>query len=602
MTGGLINIASYGSSDLYLTGDPQITFFKLVYRRHTNFSVESIYIDIEDELEFNKESEVNVPIIADAVHKGYLEITIPEITIKRSDVGLKTQQVSLSQINNVLNDYTTVTDFMKLNTQAYRVANEVITAENIDVLTVINIALEQFQDTPVDSINGLNTVNSDIINKFNLLIDSTENLLVKFSSLYVILDGLKTSITNGTTITKDQLINILNNAMDYSIKIQEYFFHKSIETKEKANNDSSENIKFAWVKKLGHVIIDYIDVYIGGEKIDRHYGMWIDIWYELTGNTYQNKTYSNMIGDVPELTNFNKTTKPKYTLFIPLNFWFNRHNGLAIPLISLQYSDLVFNIKLKDISKCCYIERIVDKNNNEVFISLDDIWDDKGYMLDGKLMLDYIFMDHLERKKFAQSSHEYLIDNIQYNNYTNINHHKVQLPLDFRHPCKEIIWIIQKDDINKNNTSFTKTHNTVYSTDTIQTEQTTYSKNPFLKSSLSFNGYSRIDNFCGNYFNCYQTMKHRNAPRPGINVYSFAIFPEEHQPSGTCNFSKIPSIIINFELDKNIFNYKLSEIRPDIVPNSSDDKTLTTSCTIHIFIIAYNILRIIGGFGGVAFS
>jgi hypothetical protein len=599
MTGGLINIASYGGSDLYLTGSPQITFFKLVYRRHTNFSIESIYIDIEDELEFDKESEVIVPVIADAVHKGYLEITIPEITIKRSDVGLKTQQASLSQINNSLDNYTKVTDFMKLNTQAHRIANEIITAENIDVLTVIDIALEQFQDTPVDGSIGLNTVNSDIINKFNSLISSTEGLFVKCSSLYVILDDLKTKITSGTTVTKEQFIEILNRAMDYSIKIQGHFFNESIKTKEKLNDDTSENIKFAWVKRLGHVIIDYIDVYIGGEKIDRHYGLWIDIWYELTGNTYQNKIYSEMIGDVPELTDFNKKTKPKYKLYIPLNFWFNRHNGLAFPLIALQYSDLVFNIKLKDISKCCYIERIVDKNNNEIFISLDDIWDDKGYTLDGKIMLDYIFMEKLERKKFAQSSHEYLIDIVQHNSYNDINHDKIKVPLDFRHPCKELVWVIQKDDVNKNTTSFTKTHHTNYGT---QLGLNNNLNNPFLKSSQSLNGYSRVDNFSGNYFNFYQTMKHRNTPTNGINNYSFALNPEEHQPSGTCNFSKIPSVIMNFELDKNIFNYKLSDVRHDIVADSSDDKILKTSCTIHIFSVAYNILRIIGGFGGVAFS
>lgn len=600
MTGGLINIVSYGSNDLYLTGDPQITFFKIVYRRHTNFSTESVYIDIEEELAFGSESEVSVPPIGDAIHKGYLEVTIPEFVIKKTDVGLTVTQTSTSELDEKLDNYNKILEFMALNTKAYRAAYDNIFADNVNVNIVIDAALEQFRDAPVDGSSNLATVKSTIIDNYTTLISTTDGLKVNLSSettsLHIILDNLRDNIENGLTVSKDELITILDRAIENSIQVQDHFFTETLTHKSELNNLISENVKFAWVKRLGHVMIDYIDVFIGGEKIDRHYGMWIDIWYELTGNTDQSEMYSKMIGDVPELTNFNRTVKPEYKIYLPLNFWFNKHNGLAFPLIALQYSDIVFNIKLKDLSKCCYMERITDTSGNELFVSIGDIWEDSGKHLDGKLMLDYVFMEHSERKKFAQSSHEYLIEVTQHLTYRNITKEKYQASLDFRHPCKEIIWVAQRDATVKNESSFTVSQNVNYGIENPNRI------NPFVTVGLDFNGYSRINNFPGSYFNYYQTMKHRNTPADGINVYSFGLYPEEHQPSGTCNFSKIPSVVMNFELDPKIFKYKLSDVRPDVVQGGSEDIEIITSVTIHIFAISYNILRIIGGFGGLAYS
>jgi hypothetical protein len=119
---------------------------------------------------------------------------------------------------------------------------------------------------------------------------------------------------------------------------------------------------------------------------------------------------------------------------------------------------------------------------------------------------------------------------------------------------------------------------------------------------MSFNGYSRVDKFDGSYFNYFQTMKHRNTPANGINIYSFGFNPEALQPSGSCNFSKIPNTIMNFIMNPDIFTYKLSDIIPGIVPGSADDATSTCTIKIHIFAVSYNILRIIGGFGGMAYS
>lgn len=105
-------------------------------------------------------------------------------------------------------------------------------------------------------------------------------------------------------------------------------------------NTDTERLRVAWTRRLGHCMINYIEVEIGGSRIDRHYGTWFDIWYELTHDFNQERGYRELIGDVPELTHLapvNETAQdvlPEYTMMIPLQFWFNRNTGLALPLIA----------------------------------------------------------------------------------------------------------------------------------------------------------------------------------------------------------------------------------------------------------------------------
>lgn len=600
MAGGLINIVSYGAQDLYLSGDPEITFYKIAYRRHTNFSMESIEIEIEDGLKFGNKTEINIIPIGDAVHKGYLEITLPYVAFKRSDVGLTPNHPTEDELDSALSDYTIIKEFMKINTEAYIAGYENLNVENISTLTIIEHALEQFNDTYVDSDNS--DIRSTKINNYNILLDSTDmssstyKLDKNLSNLNIILNNLRDKIIDGETVTISELTTQLDFAIENSIATQEFFFNQTLVDKNEFEDSSSSYIKFAWVKRIGHAIIDNIDIRIGGESIDKHLGMWIDIWFELTGNHQQLDIYNKMIGDVTELTTFDRTPKPEYKLHIPLNFWFNRFNGLAFPIGSLQYSDFVLHINLKNIEKCCYIERLVDSSDNVLTVNINDLWDDNGLQLTGKLLIDYIFMESNERKKFAQSAHEYLIETVQHNEFKNITKTKTRLNLDFKHPCKELIWVIQRDVYNINDNSYTKTYPTIYSTNKEGTG------NPILTSFLDLNGYSRIEKQEHGYFNYLQSMKHTNTPVDGVNVYSFGLNPEEHQPSGTCNFSIIPGVVLNIIVDSDIFTTKLSDTRPDIIPDSISDINITTTITVHVFCFAYNILRIINGYGGKAYS
>lgn len=113
------------------------------------------------------------------------------------------------------------------------------------------------------------------------------------------------------------------------------------------------NVKFAWVKRVGFALIKSVEVQINEKVICKHYGEWLNLWTELTGKISGNQECGTkeMIGDIPELTNFT-SGKEECTLYIPFQFWFCRNAGSALPLISLKYCDIKINVEFADASKC----------------------------------------------------------------------------------------------------------------------------------------------------------------------------------------------------------------------------------------------------------
>merc|ERR1711990_579347 len=100
---------------------------------------------------------------------------------------------------------------------------------------------------------------------------------------------------------------------------------------------------------------------------------------------------------------------------------------------------------------------------------------------------------------------------------------------------------------------------------------------------LKLNGHDRFSSQSGQYFNCVQTQQHHSrAPKDGIYCYSFALNPEEHQPSGACNFSRIDNAELNI--------------------TATAAKTAGTAAQVHIYAVNYNVLRIMSGMGGLAYS
>jgi hypothetical protein len=206
--------------------------------------------------------------------------------------------------------------------------------------------------------------------------------------------------------------------------------------------------KFSWVRRLGHALIESINIVIGGTVVDTQYGEWLDIWWELTRETINNvRGYLKMIGDDEILTEYNNLTKPEYDLFIPLQFWFNRNSGLSIPLIALQYHDVVMNIQFRKSNQ------VIIANNDFIKNNIDQI-----SIIDSYILSDVIFLDTEERRRFAKDGHEYLIEQIQYNGEELVKEGNLKYRLDFNHPTKEIYWCMKNGNYTNGHKFIAYTH------------------------------------------------------------------------------------------------------------------------------------------------
>jgi hypothetical protein len=439
MGGGLLQLVAYGAQDVYLTGNPQITFFKVVYRRHTNFAIEAV-------------------------------------------------EQSFSGNNNF-----------------------------------------------GSSVSVLITRNGDLIHKiyFNAVLKNDNSKM--------------------------------------------------------ANTDTSKTNSLALVPYFGQRLLKTIELEIGGQRIDKHYSEWLYVWNELTLPPGKKSGYQTMVGG--DRKNRSLVLKPKetYEIYVPLEFWFCRNIGLALPLIALQYHEVKINMTYATASE------LVDKGTANISDRIDDSelqpdnftsnipsgtfnsafeGDSTKLTLENpSLWVDYIFLDTDERKRFAQQSHEYLIEQLQFTGGENINNGPSMkaMKLVFNHPCKELVWFIKSNNAN----TYWNNFSTEYTNNFHE-----LGENPVTRAKIQLNGNDRFTERPGTYFSLVQPYQHHeNTPTQyhnGINVYSFALKPEEHQPSGTLNMSRIDNAVLSVSSS---------------IPG-----------TLSIFAVNYNVLRILSGMGGLAYS
>ena len=396
-----MQLVAYGAQDIYLSGNPQITFFKVVYRRHTNFAMEAIEQTFNGTADFGKKVTVTVSRNGDLIGPIYVQMDIP-------------------------------------------------------------------------------------------------------------------AVTAGAT-------------MD-----------------------------FAWTRHLGNTAIREVEVEIGGQRIDRHFGEWLTIWSELTLGTGKTAGYNEMIGNLASLYTPAASTAAK-RLYVPLQFWFNRNPGLALPLIALQYHEVKINIQFRPVS--------------ELFTASEVPASGTPALTAASLYVDYIYLDTDERRRFAQVSHEYLIEQLQFTGEETVSSTNNKIRLNFNHPVKELVWVVRgEDNIAANEwTNFT--------------DAVGYAGgNPLVDSKLQLNGHDRFSVRAARYFNLVQPYQHHtNIPVTGIYVYSFSLRPEEHQPSGTANMSRIDNATHLMTLAAGLF-------------------TGGKQASVLIYAVNYNVLRIMSGMGGLAYS
>ena len=395
-----------------------------------------------------------------------------------------------------------------------------------------------------------------------------------------------------------------------------------------------------------------------------------------------------------------------------------RNPGLALPLIALQYHEVKINLQIRQASDC-----IVSCKG-----ATDCCCDDGGVVVppieSATLFVDYIYLDTDERRRFAQVSHEYLIEQLQFTGDESVVQQNVKVKLNFNHPCKELIWVCQRDDVLAHGWNQWNNYTDNFDTDTLgpkpepgscpigcdavntnveagymarsfphsrnfealgvkslscgtgvincegealegpgcyklngvecggqtmssdmiatvlgdgwpfanidtpgkgsdlckpismpplgfsSADRTRASlgldhaglaprnagRNPTRSAKLQLNGHDRFTARLGSYFNLVQPYQHHtNVPATGINVYSFALRPEEHQPSGTCNFSRIDSAVLQLNLTPNA----AGSVK---CGSSQESKLLQITSKIRVYAINYNVLRIMSGMGGLAYS
>ena len=328
---------------------------------------------------------------------------------------------------------------------------------------------------------------------------------------------------------------------------------------------------------VGHHLLKQVEIEIGGQLIDRHYGDWLEVWSQLTVPASKELGYRYMIGQDLRTSTAGDGTLQNIgaavtgrKIYVPLQFWFCRNVGLALPLIALQYHEVKVNIQFAPELDVC---RGTPASKN----------------LTANLWVDYIYLDTDERRRFAQVSHEYLIEQLQLNTeaYPAAAASKT-VDLNFNHPVKELVWVCKEtvtvDDDGDNNV-FRQSSRYILASEPMGahdnfTGASMFGSNPVTKAKLQLNGHDRFAERDGAYFNKVQPFQaHTRIPAsPGINVYSFALKPEEHQPSGTCNFSRIDNAKLNLTLGA------------------------VGGGSILVFATNYNVLRVMSGMGGLAYS
>jgi hypothetical protein len=346
-----------------------------------------------------------------------------------------------------------------------------------------------------------------------------------------------------------------------------------------------------------------IELTIGGQRIDKHYQIWWRLYSELFLNS-DNKVNYNKMTSLANWTNGILGTNNTNKVYLPLLFFFNRNPGLYLPLIALQYHEVRLDID------CAANYQTYFGTNPPI------IW------------ANYVFLDTEERRRFAQKAHEYLIEQCQHTGGDPMTSATETAPqvvrLSLNHPVKELIWAYQSSSYSGTNDlqalwNFTSncsnvlvttgpsaflTANTVISPNLAGSPQillgsaggnswaeegapqTGLEVGPLYNFKLILNGQDRFKEQFGKYFNQVQPYYHHTGnPYPGVYSYSFALHPEEHQPTGTCNFSRIDNAQVSVSLKK--------------ARGGGDD---TNTKTQKLFAVNYNILRIQSGMGGLAFS
>lgn len=325
-----------------------------------------------------------------------------------------------------------------------------------------------------------------------------------------------------------------------------------------------------WVNGIGNAILKSVQVKIGGYTVDTQSGEWMDINSQYNVSQDKRKAYDEMLGYyVTAATDI--IADEDLTLHIPLNFWFN-NPGLALPIEALQYHDVEIYFNFANLA---------DMIVSDVAITNPITRDTEttAKFLECKIYVDYIYLDTDEKRRIIQSSHEYLIEQVQMLNYEEIlTPVAKKFDLFLKHPVKSLYWVISNDQ--HTTTGSTGNNNQPLNYDAINTIG---NKDTFKTMKLLFNGSDRFTDRPAKYFRLTQPFQYfKCCPTKMVYSYTFALRPYDLQPSGSCNFSRIDNVKMNMSF--------------------TDTNQITSSCKLKVYAVNYNVLRVMNGMSSIVFS
>jgi hypothetical protein len=668
MPGGLIQIASYGSQDLTLTGNPQITYFKIVFRRYTNFGIRTVEVAFDNPIDFGSTSTITIPKSGDLLTKTTLKIKLPSF--------------DLTNLNNTLTNDIQINNPQALDLQKYYLYYDFF----INFINKLTNIINTFFNQSSNNYNSITYI-QDLANYILKFIQQDEYLeffnIVNFY-LYNGIEPLQANIQNKyiNTFTNASLFYLNSESVltyiyanyketDYSYDIFQYLINANMDILQELNTVLYNKlinvftipniVTMGWTKKIGIFIMDNIEMFIGSNLVTSMSSNYVDVYGQLN---YKNvEIYNKMIGNDPDLNTPTISNSEKY-LYIPLPFWFQNNYGLAVPLIALQFNNIQIKIKFRNFIESVFFdipnvssftnENIRDQIVNLILSNTVNIFNSQ---LEITMLLEYVYLDNIERKKFAQSSHEYLITQVQEKIFTNVSSFSSNFELDFFHCCKSMFWTanqykyinnvtgqnmydkytvsLYQPTYNINNSYYINYLNMLYSSNQLfgidifieglniinstpvnnvffttdiatslnnNAHYINYNITPFTSTEISLNGVSLVSQNSP-YFNYLQPYNYyKNTPELGVNVYSFSLNPTESQPAGACKLSMNPKTSIKFNLantDSNLNNVNTNN-NYSIIDNLSLNNL--NNYKIYVQVENYNILRFIGGIVGIAFT
>jgi hypothetical protein len=364
--------------------------------------------------------------------------------------------------------------------------------------------------------------------------------------------------------------------------------------------NGTDNTPYLWNNErsaLGYNLIKYVELDIGGQVVDRMYSEFMYLWSQLTNDTTGIAKLDALLagpcvtGDNASLLTYGTgcgadgRQLKNNVLYIPLPFFFTRNPGAALPLIALQYHEVKINVLWNDVE-------FIAGNFKTGVSKLPPA-------TQAAIYIDYIYLDTEERRRMAQQSHEYLIEQTQFNEDKGIVGANNRIDLTFNHPVKELIWVVQPSIYTDCRLAASPEVDPPVS----RLRPFTHDIDPVFDQWIQINGQDRLDRRFGDYYNKVQAYQHHTGKMDvGAYSYSFALRPEEHQPSGTCNFSRIDTATIVMNMAG-----QGTSSTSNPMPGTSAAPNFAKSpdydnWNVRVYAINYNVLRVMSGMGGLAYS